>query len=481
MSFLLTPFTATRDFMGRHKRKILGGTAVAVGVGGYMAYRKYWPMIQEFRAQLEMIRNLEEQTQSDDSARHAALQQQLANNLRVGDLTLRNFSHKIRQQLQARFPVQDLRKQMSKGKKKSEKDYALWEKFKIWGFSRTIASLYALVLTNTMIKVQVNLFSRYVMVEDKQIASVNERYLGFAEHFQTIGLDVLCDDVEAAVTEVMKSYPLSSRINHDTLTKIITDVLAKLQETFFHIDSLLPPAQLVTKQINDFVSTIALAPPSPSPNHSLALASPSQDPTTALTATPNANDHNAPFSPGPGEGEAKQATDPRQEAEERLTRMLDETRVLFQSDAFKQLFESILDATTPTLTHHLQLAWADRASKVATPSQLANPVPMANVIIRATKAFSTLLPSSEQMAASPLFTALSSTDDIQEFCSIIFLPMSDTLAPTPPPTPAPAQPDDMMGDMMQLLQASDLSHQPQIEDLSHQPQSPQIEHIPDTQ
>ncbi len=114
-------------------------------------------------------------------------------NLSVGDMTLRNFATAVKADIAAHFNVEAIRAQIkrtstahtiqppltqqpltasvvvvqSEEQRERDKQHDLdkWNEFKYAGFARTVCAVYAIALLHAIIKLQLSVVSRYVLVE----------------------------------------------------------------------------------------------------------------------------------------------------------------------------------------------------------------------------------------------------------------------------------------------------------------------------
>jgi len=168
------------SWLSEHRRGVLGGAAVAAAVGGYVVYRKVQPILAQLRSELAMVEQLSAQLNpsSAPAQKHALLLHRLEHNLAVGDVTLRQFAMQLRKDLMMRFDVDEIRSRMKKSASASSggaggssgrtaSDYALWDEFKVAGFSRTLSAMYACAMIHALVKLQLALVGRYVMFDQE--------------------------------------------------------------------------------------------------------------------------------------------------------------------------------------------------------------------------------------------------------------------------------------------------------------------------
>lgn len=216
-----------------HKKKLYFGGIVGAAIGGYYAYQKVRPIVDMIREQMKMMKTLE---QSSAEQEKQSICTQLDHNLRVGQVTLKNFSKKMKKQIKERFDVDGLRATMSKAKgKRTDEDYKQWEQFKLWGFSRTLAAMYAASLLNLLIKVQLSIVSRYVLTDSNQTQSnkaaaeiINKKFLSFSSYAQGEGLERLCGDVYTLVEGALAEWPL----DRDCTLKDVQNLLGGIKTSF---------------------------------------------------------------------------------------------------------------------------------------------------------------------------------------------------------------------------------------------------------
>jgi hypothetical protein len=103
--------------------------------------------------------------------------------------------------------------QSAPGEKRDVAELKVWDDLKVWGFARTLATVYALCLQNLLTKIHLSLAARYVLVEEsvstdpnhKRLCDhINRQYFSvLSQHTHTKGLKRLCQHLEKAITQVL--------------------------------------------------------------------------------------------------------------------------------------------------------------------------------------------------------------------------------------------------------------------------------------
>mmetsp|Transcript_16438 Transcript_16438/g.32132 ORF Transcript_16438/g.32132 Transcript_16438/m.32132 type:complete len:401 (+) Transcript_16438:1-1203(+) len=388
------------SFLKRHKTKLKVGALVATATGGYYLYRRFKPMIDEIQTQIKMIKQMEESKQESDKQ---MVEKQLDHNLRVGHVTTRTFSKKLKKHLAGRFDLEGLRASMSKSKdkKRTEDDHKQWQTFKLWGFSRSFAAVYSVCLLNMLVTIQLTIMSRYVMEDSEQPSAVksaqervNTTFLGLSTFFKEQGVALLCEDVLNAITAVLADWPLNKECTLEDIEGAFADVAASLgQHTDANIHRYLwPPGE-------DVAALLGQVEPSPAAKAEHVMVD--QD-----------------FKSG---GPLHKQDSDVVTGKDRLAAMIEETRVILHSASMQQLSSAVLSAGVDVLLESIKASYAAVAQSKST-------VPLANVMVWSTKLFGSLLPEdSTQAADSPLFDKLADLGSTRDFCSVIFLPLEQTL------------------------------------------------------
>jgi hypothetical protein len=206
-------------------------------------------MIDDFRAQLKMLKDMEKTMSKagcgEMRAQKKVLMERLTNNMRVGDVTLKNFMGAIQLEVEVAFDMDTLRRGMSKskgqGQERGAEELEQWERFKLWGFARTISAAYLISLLHLLIKVQQSVVSRYMLVavaapeSDQMMATrVNKKFLSYAEHAQKGGAALLCRDVLEAVTAVLGEQDLKEAFTPEKFEACIADIQARFRAKCEH-------------------------------------------------------------------------------------------------------------------------------------------------------------------------------------------------------------------------------------------------------
>lgn len=165
-STVMSPYHHLRSAISHHRRTVQLLCAISAVGGSYYLYKRFKPLYTSLRNDLKMMEKItREMAQSEAESQQVQLLQRFVHNLQVSDVTLRNFSSQIRLDLIQRYDVDQVRKKLaaSKGQAKGSEELQLWSEFTVISYTRTIATIYAIALLNTLIKVQLSVVSRYVV------------------------------------------------------------------------------------------------------------------------------------------------------------------------------------------------------------------------------------------------------------------------------------------------------------------------------
>ena len=429
-------------------------------------------------------------------------------NLSVGDMTLRNFATAVKADIAAHFNVEAIRAQIKRTstaattqssqpptpnnnsasssttvvvqseeereRDKQQHDLETWNEFKFAGFARTVSAIYAITLLHAIIKLQLSVVSRYVLVEQTKnsLASsstpslsssssssdpsltplsqpvslggitsevVNKCYFGVSEWAQKDGLRQLMAVVEEAVRAEMSGWELNAQCSREDVELMMVRIRQR-------VDVIITQRADAVDDSSSSTSAASLSSPDPSSSSSsssssftapLPVLSPAAPvsyasflypPTSTLESTLET------FHPQLRDA-AKQAvnTDPAAggttgtgssaltvKASERLEDMVGETVALLQSRVFNDVVAASVASAMAVL------AGGVVASFPAVGGGLGVRLPFASVMVKCIKLFDVLLPDDATTGgASALFDALAADERVRDMCAVIYLPMDE--------------------------------------------------------
>jgi len=459
--FLLTPFRAVGDFVGRHKKKVLGGSAIALGLGGYYVYKKVKPIIDDIRKQIKLMESLEGQRNNDKPARKQMLAQRFQHSMKVGDVTLRSFLAQTREQLTREFDLDLLRSKMKKKegneKERTEADFAQWDTFKLWGFARSFSAVYCVCLLNALIKIQLSIVSRYVLTDSAAfpnvesragLDAVNKRFFALSEYAQTKGLAKLSQLCLAVVTQVMSRWQLGMMCSAQEMQEMISEIRRGVEFKLKSADrAFSPPSMEESKeegpQEDDLVSF--LFPPWAdleaqiarefAASESAASSASASASTSALTPSPSTLGSTASGAAVVGDSSPQSA----RFAVIRFAEMVAEAKMILTSKDFSNAVQSSFSCAFELVASEMQIVFKPKAAAkdpaaaaaAAAPADVPVPAPFPNVMIRMAKLFNIVYPESAESPPTALMQSLAALKPLMDVCSVVYMPLEISLDPTP--------------------------------------------------
>ncbi|CAI0398489.1 unnamed protein product [Linum tenue] len=254
-----------RDFWRRHKRKILVSAGV-VGTG-YCLYKVY----NTYKKQLaDLERHLAAERENDELVK-AQMQAHFENIQRIADTatlphSISYLDSRIAELLDHSFITEALQK--GKGQTTAlttAEKLELWDKLKIMSFTRMVTSLWAVTLLSLYIRVQVNILGRHLyidiarglensfMSEDSDLIDRDDQqnFLAASDYLPHSGLLVLANDIQTAVTEVLKGKQLKDSFDKTALRETVMQITDKFISTGSPcrcVDYLMPEDSTLHKQ-----------------------------------------------------------------------------------------------------------------------------------------------------------------------------------------------------------------------------------------
>jgi len=134
-----------------------------------------------------------------------------------------------------------------------EQKIAMWDRFKILTFTRTLSGVYGLVLLALHIRVQVNLVGRYLYLDSMMNgdthhelepafpSTTQKRYLAFAEYLLQDGLRGLVAFIQDSAETVVGPISLTHQLSYDDVLVIILIIRRSIESKLDRLlESLLP-------------------------------------------------------------------------------------------------------------------------------------------------------------------------------------------------------------------------------------------------
>jgi hypothetical protein len=145
------------SFLKTHKWKILIFTVVGIGGSGYLAYRFLMNMKQQLEESLKK-HQISMQKQRDLERLRMECSDTMTNDFMA---PLRKELHKLTDPRQVTMQLKDLRGKAKKGEKVDENEMdQLWEDLKVFSITRLVGSVYALVLMDLLVRIQVHIANK---------------------------------------------------------------------------------------------------------------------------------------------------------------------------------------------------------------------------------------------------------------------------------------------------------------------------------
>lgn len=397
-------------------------------------------------------------------------------------MTLRNFATAVKADIAAHFNVEAIRAQIkrtstapltdstastavvvqSEEQRERDKQHDLdkWSEFKYAGFARTVSALYAITVLHAIIKVQLSVVSRYVLVDQtkntlssansasssssdpaltplSQPATlggvmsevVNKCYFGVSEWAQREGLRRLMDVVEAAVRVEMAGWELNAQCSREDVELMVVRIRQRVDVNI---------SQRAEAVDGDSDSSSSSVPSSSSSSSSapLPVLSPVTPVSYASFLYPPAStldDKLESFLPQLRDV-AKQAANTEAaaggisgigstalalKASERLEDMVGETVALLQSRVFNDVVAASVASAMAVLSSAVVASFPSAGG-------LGVRLPFASVMVKCIKLFDVLLPDDATgSGGSALFDALAADERVKDMCGVIYLPMDE--------------------------------------------------------
>lgn len=290
-----TPFTATSRFLGRHQRKVLALTGTALVGGTVYGYLALKPTITSLLGKISEMKQMEVSMREAEALQtRLMLKQKLDQPQDAATRVLLSFSHSIRTELMTIFDLQKVRSKIQKGPNKSPEDLHNLKQIYVQGVARVVSTAYALSLLHVLLKLQLTIVARHVLVDAqnaKPVApideekhqetvangeegatedgavdteatttdseqepqepgptapaphqelftpevqeAVNKFFLATTEFALTEGLHQLAERVLTATSRVLNKYDLMTPVSLDMLQTSVTDIRSSLESVLF--------------------------------------------------------------------------------------------------------------------------------------------------------------------------------------------------------------------------------------------------------
>jgi len=156
----------------------------------------------------------------------------------------------LSEELEKNIQVKELKEKLNQNRGKQEDEaakkekVALWEELKIMSFTRAIVSIYAVVFSVVLTRIQLNLINRFTY-RDSVIASENKKkddeivrtlsedmervYVTLAWHFYNIGVKIIVEKAHAAVSAVIGTVSVKKQITKETFREYLKDIRRNLE------------------------------------------------------------------------------------------------------------------------------------------------------------------------------------------------------------------------------------------------------------
>ncbi len=179
-------FLVNNSWVQRHKYKIMGAGALGAAVGGYFAYQKAKPMIDDLWA---LHKAMSSSNESPEAERNKAM----VNDARVAALQRTFFAaiHSMHRDLaaarsviSARFPVDAIRERVAAARAKQDgSEYPHLHDLKVACLSRSITSVYVVAFFHAVVKVQMSIVARYTLADSTLPPALKDRFIVAAKEF----------------------------------------------------------------------------------------------------------------------------------------------------------------------------------------------------------------------------------------------------------------------------------------------------------
>lgn len=198
-------FSATKNFLNRHRRKFLIGGAIVAG--GMLTLRYAQRKLIEY--QEAKAREFFERTRR---TQHFETTERTCNQAIMG--LAPNLIEQILKKLDADTIVAELRNNPAD-------KIVMWNKLKVLAIGRLCALVYASSMLVITLRVQFNILGGYLYKDavsnDEQITSeLQQNYVALIQHFLRDGVDALCELIEKKCEQILSAYDLSRKL---TLTE----------------------------------------------------------------------------------------------------------------------------------------------------------------------------------------------------------------------------------------------------------------------
>ena len=404
-------------------------------------------------------------------------------------MTLRNFAAGVKADIAAHFNVEGIRAQIkrtstapsssdngsgavvvqSEEQREREKQHDLdkWNEFKVAGFARTVSAIYAIAILHAIIKVQLSVVSRYVLVDQAKntLSSsspvslsassspdpsltplsqpvtlgglmtevVNKCYFGVSEWAQQEGLRQLMGVVEEAVRVEMSGWELNAQCSREDVEMMMIRIRQR-------VDIIITQRADAPADSNDSSSSSGASVSSSSSSSSFSAPLPVLSPAIPVSFSsflyPPASTLESKldsFQPQFRDA-ARQSvnTDPAAggitgigstalavKASERLEDMVGETVALLHSRVFN-------DVVAASVASAMGVLGSGVVASFPSVGGVGVPLPFASVMVKCIKLFDVLLPDdSTTGGGSALFDALAADERVKDMCGVIYLPMDE--------------------------------------------------------
>ncbi|XP_024527426.1 peroxisome biogenesis protein 3-1-like [Selaginella moellendorffii] len=110
----------------------------------------------------------------------------------------------------------------------------LWQKLKVSSFTRTLCAAWGMGLVQLFVRVQLNLLGRQLFISTASFGdlpfSTQHKFLAFGDFLPLHGIALLVQDVEEAVTEVMRDISLKKTYSFDELRDLLIQIQAAFEK-----------------------------------------------------------------------------------------------------------------------------------------------------------------------------------------------------------------------------------------------------------
>jgi len=155
--------------------------------------------------------------------------------------------------LEKAFPIESLVDELRTQKNITpERKKKLWETIKVDAFTRTVTAIYSLCLMDTILSVQVSMIGRHLYmehtyknkrieegVEDETLKNhlvlssskrTQQRFLGYAQHFQKVGMNKLLPIIEGVVRAHISDLSLKHLFGVNDFKELIESIRKQIEQ-----------------------------------------------------------------------------------------------------------------------------------------------------------------------------------------------------------------------------------------------------------